>query len=44
MKTFYQMTKEEVRFAVNGYQEPIRSQDVEAHQKKYGKNELVEGK
>lgn len=44
MKTFYQMTKEEVRQQVNGYQESIRPEDVEAHQKKYGKNELAEGK
>ena len=44
MKTFYQMTKEEVRQQVNGYQESIRPEDVETHQRKYGKNELAEGK
>ena len=44
MKEFYQQTPQEVREAMNGSQEPLSSEQVKTHQKKYGFNELVEGK
>lgn len=44
MKTYYNETMEQVRKLVNGSQEPLTKAQVEANQKKYGMNELVEGK
>ncbi len=44
MKEFYQMTGEEVKISVNGGTEPLTDEQVAANQKKYGPNELVEGK
>lgn len=44
MKTFYQQTTAEVRKQLNGSLDPLTDAKVKEHQKKYGKNELVEGK
>lgn len=44
MKTYYQLSQEEVRMQVNGKLEPLTVQEVREHQEKYGKNELAEGR
>lgn len=44
MKKFYQQTKTEVRRQINGSLKPLTDAQAAEHQKKYGKNELVEGK
>lgn len=44
MKAYYNETMEQVRQEVNGSMEPLTKTQVEANQKKYGMNELVEGK
>ena len=44
MKTYYQMSGEEVMRQVNGSTEPLTEGQVKEHQEKYGPNELVEGK
>ena len=44
MKLMYQMSKTEVRQALNGGQEPLNEKQVLEKQEKYGFNELVEGK
>lgn len=44
MKAYYNDTMEQVRQSVNGSLEPLTKVQVEANQKKYGMNELVEGK
>ena len=44
MKTYYQMSGEEVMRQVNGSTEPLTEEQVKEHQEKYGPNELVEGK
>ena len=44
MKTYYQLSGEEVLKAVNGSEEPLNEEQIREHQKKYGPNELIEGK
>ena len=44
MKQYYQLSQGEVRDQLNGKQSPLTNEEVLEHQKKYGKNELVEGK
>lgn len=44
MKNFYNQTEEEIRRSINGSAEPLNAELVEAHQEKYGTNELSEGK
>ena len=44
MKAYYNKTMEQVRQEVNGSMEPLTKTQVEENQKKYGMNELVEGK
>lgn len=44
MKTYYQMSQEEVMLEINGSTEPLTESQVREHQEKYGPNELVEGK
>ena len=44
MKAYYNETMEQVRQEVNGSMEPLTKTQVEENQKKYGMNELVEGK
>ena len=44
MKNYFNQSLEEVRKAVNNSEEPLSSGQVEANQKKYGMNELVEEK
>lgn len=44
MKKMYQLSKEQVRQEMNGNQLPLSEEAVLEHQKKYGFNELVEGK
>lgn len=44
MKDFYQMPAEEVQYEINGSLEPLTDEQVKEHQKKYGLNELSEGK
>ena len=44
MKDFYQMPAEEVQYDINGSLEPLTDEQVKEHRKKYGLNELSEGK
>lgn len=44
MKEFYQLSATEVKRELNGYEEPLTSDDVEKHKEKYGANELAEEK
>lgn len=44
MKSYYQMSADEVRMQVNGKLAPLTDEEVKAHQEQYGKNELTEGK
>ena len=44
MKEIYQMTKTEVRKEINGGLHPLTNTQVLKRQKKFGPNELVEGK
>ncbi|MFV0528242.1 MAG: cation-translocating P-type ATPase [Lachnospiraceae bacterium] len=44
MAQYYNQSAEEVRVKVNGGTEPLTQSQVEQNQKKYGMNELVEGK
>lgn len=44
MKTYYQLSGEEIMVSINGSTEPLTEQQVKEHQEKYGPNELVEGK
>ncbi|MCI7180408.1 MAG: cation-translocating P-type ATPase [Schaedlerella sp.] len=44
MKDFYQMPAEEVQYEINGSLEPLTDEQVKEHRKKYGLNELSEGK
>lgn len=44
MKSYYQMSADEVRMQVNGKLAPLTEEEVKAHQEQYGKNELTEGK
>ena len=44
MRPYYQMDPSEVRRQVNGSDQPLTAQQVKENQKKYGYNELVEGK
>lgn len=44
MEKYYQMTKEQVRSKINGYDEPLRPEDVKRNQQTFGANELEEGK
>lgn len=41
---YYHLTGKEARVRVNGHEGPLTQTEVEAHQEKYGPNELVEGK
>lgn len=44
MKTNYQLSAAEVQMKVNGHDRPLTSEEIREHQKKYGPNELEEGK
>ena len=44
MKPYYQLSGEEVLREVNGSEEPLTKEQVSENQKKYGPNELTEGK
>lgn len=44
MKEYYQLSANEVKLDVNGYEEPLREEDVKLHKEKFGANELEEGK
>lgn len=44
MEKYYQMTEDEVKNKINGYEQPIKPEDVKKHQMVYGPNELEEGK
>ena len=44
MRSYYQMSGEEVLQEVNGSLEPLTNEQVREHQEQYGLNELVEGK
>ena len=44
MKEYYQLSANEVKLDVNGYEEPLREEDVKLHKEKFGTNELEEGK
>ena len=44
MKTFYQMSPDEVKISVNGSTEPLTEEQVAQSQEKYGPNEIAEGK
>ena len=44
MKAYYQLSGEEVLREVNGSEEPLTKEQVSENQKKYGPNELEEGK
>ena len=44
MRSYYQMSGEEVLQEVNGSLEPLTNEQVREHQEQYGPNELVEGK
>lgn len=44
MKKYYQLSASEVKKEVNGYETPITDEDVLLHKKKFGANELEEGK
>ena len=44
MKTNYQLSAAEVQMQVNGHDRPLTAEEVREHQKKYGANELEEGK
>ena len=44
MRSYYQMSGEEVLQEVNGSLEPLTNEQVREHQEQYGTNELVEGK
>lgn len=44
MSKFYQMTKTETRKMINGNLKPLSMEEVAEHQRKYGPNELAEGK
>ena len=43
MKTYYQMSEEEVRREVNQGSQPLTAEQVRDRQKEYGPNELTEG-
>ena len=43
MRSYYQMSGEEVLQEVNGSLEPLTNEQVREHQEQYGPNELVEG-
>ena len=44
MRSYYQMSGEEVLQEVNGSLEPLTNEQVREHQEQYGPNEFVEGK
>ena len=44
MKEYYQLSANEVKLDVNGYEEPLHEEDVKLHKEKFGANELEEGK
>ena len=44
MREYYQLTAEEAKLQVNGSLEPLTAQQAAANRKKYGPNELAEGK
>ena len=44
MKAYYQLSGEEVLREVNGSEEPLTKEQISENQKKYGPNELTEGK
>lgn len=44
MKEYYQLSANEVKQHVNGYEEPLKEEDVRLHKEKFGANELEEGK
>ena len=44
VKAYYQLSGEEVLREVNGSEEPLTKEQVSENQKKYGPNELTEGK
>ncbi|MDD3363072.1 MAG: cation-translocating P-type ATPase [Hespellia sp.] len=44
MKEYYQLSANEVKQKVNGYEDPIKEEDVKLHKEKFGANELEEGK
>lgn len=44
MKNYYNEAAQNVRQQINGSQEPLTKAQVEEHQRKYGFNELIEGK
>ena len=44
MKAYYQLSGEEVLREVNGSEEPLTKEQVSENQRKYGPNELTEGK
>lgn len=44
MKTYYQMSEEEIRQEVNQGSQPLTVDQVRNRQKEYGPNELIEGK
>ena len=43
MKTYYQMSEEEIRQEVNQGSQPLTVDQVRNRQKEYGPNELIEG-
>ncbi|MDO5402483.1 MAG: cation-translocating P-type ATPase [Eubacteriales bacterium] len=44
MKKYYQMTAKQVRYSINGYEEPLAFEDVKRNQQLYGLNELEESR
>ena len=44
MKAYYQLSGEEVLREVNGSEEPLTKEQISENQRKYGPNELTEGK
>lgn len=44
MKTFYQLSANEVKQSVNGSELPLTGSEIKKRQEQYGPNELVEGK
>ena len=44
VKPYYQLSGEEVLREVNGSEEPLTKEQISENQRKYGPNELTEGK
>lgn len=44
VKAYYQLSGEEVLREVNGSEEPLTKEQISENQRKYGPNELTEGK